>query len=345
MGRFSSESNKMKVLIAGLLCATVVLALPEGRRLRAEEHWRPAQGRDLSKYKPKQAVVPVPATKQDLSWAIKAAKKSGASTKKGTNFDLRATCGVEGPPAAGRIVGGHEAEEHEWPWQVALFIDDAWFCGGSLISENYVLTAAHCVDGASYFDIMAGAHNVRAASEPHRVEITSYNGWTHPQWDDSTLANDLALIELPSPIDFNDYISPSCMPEKGDTADENELVTVTGWGKPSDSAGGISPVLRMVSDLPCISNAECNSFYGIVGDGIVCIDTTGGKGSCNGDSGGPLVMKAGMRWKSGMTTPGQKWNQVGIVSFGSSAGCEVGYPAGFTRVEYYLDWIKSETGM
>jgi len=125
----------------------------------------------------------------------------------------------------------------------------------------------------------------------------------------------------------------------GDTADEAELVTVTGWGKPSDNAGGISPVLRMVSDLPCISNKECNDFYGIVGDGIVCIDTTGGKGSCNGDSGGPLVMKAGMK------AAGQAWNQVGIVSFGSSAGCEVGYPAGFTRTEYYLDWIKSETGM
>jgi len=180
---------------------------------------------------------------------------------------------------------------------------------------------------------------VRAASEPNRVEITSYNGWTHPQWDTNTLANDLALIELPSPIDFNDYISPSCLPMAGDTADEAELVTVTGWGKPSDNAGGISPVLRMVSDLPCISNAECNSVYGIVGDGIVCIDTTGGKGSCNGDSGGPLVMKAGMK------AAGQAWNQVGIVSFGSSAGCEVGLPAGFTRTEYYLDWIKSETGM
>merc|ERR1719513_295788 len=117
----------MKVLIVGLLCATVALALPEGRRLRAEEHWR----------------------------AIKEVKKTGASTKKGTNVDLKATCGIEGPARAGRIVGGHEAEEHERPWQVALFIDDAWFCGGSLISENYVLTAAHCVDGASYFDIMA----------------------------------------------------------------------------------------------------------------------------------------------------------------------------------------------
>merc|ERR1711973_877173 len=337
MGRFILDSTKMKVLIAGLLCATVAMALPEGRRLRPEEYWRPAQGRDLSKYKPRQAVVPV--TEENLAWAIKEVKKTGASTKKGTNVDLAAECGIEGPARAGRIVGGHEAEEHEWPWQVALFIDDAWFCGGSLINENYVLTAAHCVDGASYFDIMAGAHNVRASSEPHRVEITSYNGWTHPQWNTADLSNDLALIELPSPIDFNDYIKPSCMPSQGDTADAGELVTCTGWGKPSDSAGGISPVLRMVEDRPIISNTECNNVYGIVGSGVVCIDTTGGKGTCNGDSGGPLNMK------SSVTKAGQQWKQVGIVSFGASAGCEVGYPAGFTRVEYYLDWIMSETGM
>merc|ERR1712013_336267 len=321
MGSFILESIRMKVLIAGLLCATVALALPEGRRLRAEEQWRPAQGRDLSKYQPRQAMVP--ATAENLAWAIKEVKKTGASPKKGTNVDLAATCGIEGPAAAGRIVGGH----------------DAWFCGGSLISENYVLTAAHCAEGASYFDIMAGAHNVRESSEPHRVEITSYNGWTHPQWDRNTLSNDVALIELPSPIEFNDYISPSCMPMAGDTADEDELVTCTGWGKPSDNAGGISPVLRTVEDRPIISNSDCNAIYGIVGSGVVCIDTTGGKGTCNGDSGGPLNMK------SEVTKAGQKWKQVGIVSFGASAGCEVGYPAGFSRVEYYLDWISSETGM
>merc|ERR1712077_61561 len=105
------------------------------------------------------------------------------------------------------------------------------------------------------------------------------------------------------------YIKPSCMPMAGDTADVGETVTCTGWGKPSDSAGGISPVLRMVEDRPIISNSDCNAIYGIVGAGVVCIDTTGGKGTCNGDSG----------------------------------GCEVGYPAGFTRTEYYLDWVCSET--
>merc|ERR1712013_719968 len=79
MGSFILESIRMKVLIAGLLCATVALALPEGRRLRAEEHWRPAQGRDLSKYQPRQAMVP--ATAENLAWAIKEVKKTGASTK------------------------------------------------------------------------------------------------------------------------------------------------------------------------------------------------------------------------------------------------------------------------
>merc|ERR1712002_961525 len=98
MGRFIFESTRMRVLIAGLLCATVAMALPEGRRPRPEEFWRPAQGRDLSKYKPKQATVP--ATAENLAWAIKEVKKNGASTKKGTNVDLKATCGIEGPASS-----------------------------------------------------------------------------------------------------------------------------------------------------------------------------------------------------------------------------------------------------
>merc|ERR1711973_972235 len=216
---------------------------------------------------------------------------------KPSQYNLAEECGIEGPPAKNKIVGGEEAEPNQWPWIVALFVDDAWFCGGSIISENWVMTAAHCVDGALSFDI--------------------------------------ALIELPSPITFNDYIKPSCLPAPGDEADVGDMVSVIGWGRPSDSASGISPVLRMVHDIPVMSNRECNSYYGIVKDGVVCIDTTGGRGSCNGDSGGPLIDEV----SSG------KWNQVGVVSFGSTAGCEVGAPAGFTRTEYYLDWISSNAAI
>merc|ERR1719384_3011096 len=338
----------MKVLITLALFAAVALALPEGRRLRPEEHWRPARPRDISKYKPRHAMFPK--QMQDVTWEehiiklTKEAKKLTGNrfpTKKSDVEAVAAECGIEGPPSLNKIFGGEEAAEHQFPWIVALFIDDMYFCGGAVLNENYVLTAAHCADGAFYFDVWAGAHNVRESSEPHRVEITSFNGFTHPDWDPNTLSNDIALIELPSPITFDDYIKPSCQPSSGDTADVGELVTATGWGKPSDNAGGISPVLRMVEDLPIISNAECNAIYGIVGDGVVCIATTGGKGTCSGDSGGPLNMKFDVVDKEG--TPGQKWKQVGVVSFGASAGCEVGYPAGFTRNAYFMDWICSET--
>merc|ERR1712210_255064 len=330
MGSQCMTSSTMRLVILSL-CLSLAWSVPS--EPRKSQKWHPAGPRDLSKYKLKTPSRSFAKTTE----TTKNEKKTPFEFKKGTK-SFEDICGLENPGKE-RIVGGHEAAENEWPWQVALFIDDAWFCGGSIISDEYVMTAAHCADGASYFDIMAGAHNVRASSEPHRVEITSYNGWTHPQWNTADLSNDLALIELPSPIDFNDYIKPSCIPSKGDTADVSELVTCTGWGKPSDSAGGISPVLRMVEDRPIISNAECNGVYGIVGSGVVCIDTTGGKGTCNGDSGGPLNMKAEV------TKAGQQWKQVGVVSFGASAGCEVGYPAGFTRVEYYLEWIMSETGM
>jgi len=332
----------MKVFVALLFCGAA-LALPNGRVLRPEEHWRPAAARDLSKYTPRHALVhaktsPAQNSYVEVMRSLKSSKVS-KSTHKASAYNLAEECGIEGPAA--KIVGGVEATPNQWPWQVALFIDNAWFCGGALISENYVLTAAHCADGATYFDIMAGAHNVRESSEPNRVEITSFNGWTHPEWDPNTLSNDIALVELPEPINFNDYIKPSCQPAASDSADVGELVTCTGWGKPSDSAGGISPVLRMVEDLPIISNAECNAIYGIVGDGVVCIDTAGGKGTCSGDSGGPLNMKFDVVDKEG--NPGQKWKQVGVVSFGASAGCEVGYPAGFTRNAYFMDWICSET--
>merc|ERR1711926_69156 len=210
MGIQSRRLNlTMKLLLTALFCGAA-LALPNGRVLRPEEHWRPAGARDLSKYQARHATVSAntPNTYIDLARALRSNSKSG-STHKTASIDLQSECGIEGPPSKDRIVGGFEAEPNQWPWQVALFVDNAWFCGGSLISENYVLTAAHCVDGASYYDIMAGAHNVRESSEPNRVEITSFNGWYHPQWDPNTLSNDIALIELPSPITFNDYISPA----------------------------------------------------------------------------------------------------------------------------------------
>ncbi|XP_037799781.1 chymotrypsin BI-like [Penaeus monodon] len=230
------------------------------------------------------------------------------------------------PSGTGRIVGGTEATPHSWPHQVALFIDDMYFCGGSLISSEWVLTAAHCMDGAGFVEVVLGAHNIRH-NEPSQVTMTSTNFFTHEHWNSHTLTNDIALIRLPSAVGFNNYISTVKLPSS-DVA-VGKIVTPTGWGRPSDNAGGISDVLRQVN-VPIMATADCSAVYGHLGDGIVCIDAAGGKGTCNGDSGGPLNL-------NGVT--------YGVTSFGSSAGCEKGYPDAFTRVHYYLDWIEQKTGV
>jgi hypothetical protein len=207
--------------ISNIICTTTIQAVPAPHK--DNQSWKPAGPKDLSKYKLKTP-------------SRSFAEKTEKSTQERTPFEFKKgsksfedICGLENP-GMDRIVGGHEAAENEWPWQVALFIDDAWFCGGSIISDEYIMTAAHCADGASYFNILgrrnktwqylnvyncnvkAGAHDVRASSEPHRVEITSYEGFTHPDWDSNTLENDIALVRLPEKIEFNDYIRPACLP-------------------------------------------------------------------------------------------------------------------------------------
>jgi len=317
------------MLVTLSLCLAMACALPTSHE--DNQKWSPAGAKDLSKYKLKTP---------SRSFTPKTEKSTSDSSqlefKKGTK-SFADICGLENP-GKDRIVGGHEAAENEWPWQVALFIDDAWFCGGSIISDEYIMTAAHCADGASYFNILAGAHDVRADSEPHRVEITSYEGFTHPAWDPNTLSNDIALVRLPEKIEFNDYIRPACLPPAEDESNEyvGELTTPVGWGKNADSAGGITPKLQMVEDLPVIDNPTCNDYYGILNAGIMCIDSSDGKGVCNGDSGGTLNLRQEAE---------NKWTQIGVTSFVSSAGCESGNPHGFTRVAYFGQWIESETGL
>merc|ERR1712242_334491 len=214
-----------------------------------------------------------------------------------------AECGVPGPMAEEheRIVGGVEATPHQFPWQVGLFFD-GYFCGGSIISEEYILTAAHCADGVFHHEVVIGAHEIRDPSN-HIIDAFS----TEPN------------------------VGPNCLASSGDFSDQMSLVS--GWGRPSDSSSGISEVLRYVDDRRVMSQSECENYWGNLNEGVVCIDTTDGGGSCNGDSGGPLSI------------PGSRYEQIGIVSFGSTLGCESGAPAAFTEVSMYSDWISSVTGM
>jgi len=302
--------------------------------------WRPGVGRDISQFQP---ILPRPPALDVLSSPGTVPKTFHPNIQfRPGNRSFEDVCGYENPEGVDdRIVGGHEAKRHQWPWMVALFIDDHKFCGGTLISDEWVLTAAHCAEGAGYYDVMVGAHNVRAQSEAHRLEIRAHEDHIHPSYNlPIFLHNDIALLKLPEKVPLSQYIRPACLPKASDADEmyEGEVTTPTGWGLTAETSNHISPELQMVSDRPIMSTGECQQFYGpIVYEGTLCIDTEGGRGICSGDSGGPLNHR--------MAGETNRWVQIGVTSFGGGDGCEDGSPHGFTRVAEHLQWIESVTGI
>merc|ERR1712012_227488 len=182
-------------------------------------------------------------------------------------------------------------------------------------------------DEAFFIEVVMGAHKIRE-TESTQVKQTSFLFDTHEDWDPNNIENDICWIRLTDPVELNANIQTVGLSSGSDPV-KGEMVEATGWGKDSDSAGGISPVLREVT-APVESNENCDAYYGIVKDSQICINAEGGHGTCNGDSGGPLTFNG---------------VHVGLTSFGSSRGCESGAPDAFTRTSYFRDWIREKTGV
>jgi len=247
-------------------------------------------------------------------------------------------------PIDDKVVGGEEPAPHQYPFQVALRIplpDGTAFCGGALISENYVLTAAHCVEiaGATEWQVTLGAHNVSDTNEVTQINrvVPLANAKIHPSWNPNLLQNDLALLKFTEPVEFNDQVQPLRLPSRSMMTElfVDEDATIVGWGKYNDSINSISPVLRHVTKN-VITRANCNQWYlGVIQPTHICTSGSNGQSSCSGDSGGPLVYHEA----DGQPTT------IGIVSFGVSFGCSVNYPPVFTRVTEFIVWISNETGI
>uniref|UniRef100_A0A9J7YKD3 Peptidase S1 domain-containing protein n=1 Tax=Cyprinus carpio carpio TaxID=630221 RepID=A0A9J7YKD3_CYPCA len=220
------------------------------------------------------------------------------------------------------IVNGKEAKPHSRPYMVSLQKDKKHICGGFLISDEFVMTAAHCWKGyPEILTVEVGAHDLWKSEVSYHVEVKSYI--SHPHYTFCSQWNDIMLLRLQEKVKLNDYVNWISLPKEGDVSGDT-LCSVAGWGR-LRTKGPTSNRL-MEANTTTINHEECQRKWGskyFQASQMIC--AYGHGGSCLGDSGGPLVC--------GNTA-------VGVTSFVSVIRCNAPErPNVYTKISAYLPWI------
>ena len=258
------------------------------------------------------------------------------------------------------IIGGEEASITDYPWQVALVDSNGLgFCGGVIISDSWIVTAAHCLDpstnedNSELFLIRAGSSSVYASGGN---EYLINNTITHPDYSSSSLNNDIALVQIDGIFNFNQSIQPILIADSNQVEigllDHGTPAVISGWGD-IEWEGFNSDTLLFANtfivsnSIACGDSIDENGNYGFIpcnmlSDGMICagIIDSGGVGTCQGDSGGPLVVfdLNNIPYLVGITS-------FGVFSSSGSACGDQGYPSVYAKVSYYFDWIFSNANL
>ncbi|XP_044252224.1 serine protease 7 [Drosophila takahashii] len=261
------------------------------------------------------------------------------------------------PPKCGphsfsnKVYNGNDTALDEFSWMALLeYVDrrgqHELSCGGSLINNRYVLTAAHCVIGAVE-SAVGHLTTVRLGEYDTSKEIDCIDGVcnqpilemgieqriVHPQYDPANKdrIHDIALLRLDRPVLLNEFIQPVCLPlvSTRKAINTGELLVVSGWGRTTTAR---KSTIKQRLDLPVNDHDSCAKKFATRNIHLIssqlCVGGEFYRDSCDGDSGGPLMRRA----------YDQFWYQEGVVSFGNRCGLE-GWPGVYTRVSDYMDWI------